>query len=137
MATTYKFVSLIVCDDCRREDSGKDILIGAYAGSMQSTAIPFLMPTFALRFEIIPNKKEYKQVIAILRNPAGEEVFRVEGTLGTHRTDLPASFFYRVSPVMLTTTGEYKILLGMDEDPEEVATFHVIHAPSGPAQQVS
>jgi hypothetical protein len=129
MSTTHKFVSLIICDDCRREDNGKEILIGTYAGSMLVNAVPLTLPTFALRIEIIPKQKEYKKTIAILKNPRGEDVFRVEGSVVVPHTDLPASFSFKVSPVIIVMTGEYKIFLGMDEEPEEIASLRVIHGP--------
>jgi hypothetical protein len=125
MPTTHTFVSLVMCDDCRREDNGKEILIGTYAGSMLVTTIPFVLPTFALRFEVIPHRSEYKRAVAVLVNPKGEEVFRLEATMGVARLDLPASFFLRASPVIIATTGDYKILLGMDEEPEEVGSLKI------------
>jgi hypothetical protein len=126
MATTHKLVSLIMCDDCRREDNGKDILIGTYSGSMLSPTIPFVLPTFALRFEIIPKQREYKRTIAIMKNPKGEEIFRVEGSLVINRPEFAATFFYKISPLMIVMSGEYKVYLGMDEEPEEIASLTVL-----------
>lgn len=129
MATTHKLVSLIMCDDCRREDNGKEILIGTYAGSMISPVIPFILPTFALRFEIIPKQSEYKAAVAIMKNPRGEDVFRVEGALGISRPEFAASFFYKVQGLMILMAGEYKIYLGLDEEPEEIASLLIINEP--------
>lgn len=126
MATTYKFVSLIMCDDCRREDNGKDILIGTYSGTMISPIIPFLLPTFALRFEIIPKQREYKKTIALMKTPNGEEIFRIEGNLVINRPEFAATFFYKVSPLTIVMAGEYKIYLGLDEEPEEIASLKVL-----------
>lgn len=129
MATTYKLVSLIVCDDCRREDTGKDIIIGTYTGAMISPTLPVLLPTFVLRFEIIPHQQEYKKTIALMKNPLGEEMFRVEGMLGVSRPQFGASFFYKVSPLMITMAGDHTIHLGLDEEPEQVAVFTILQEP--------
>jgi hypothetical protein len=129
MATTHKLVSLIMCDDCRREDNGKDIIIGTYTGAMIAPTIPLLLPTFTLRFEILPLQLEYKKTIALMRNPRNEEVFRVDGTLGISRLEFGASFFYRVSPFVITMAGAHTIHLGLDEEPEHVATLTVLHEP--------
>jgi|SRR5437016_5685771 hypothetical protein len=126
MATTHKLVSLIMCDDCRREDNGKEIIIGAYTGAIITPIIPVMLPTFALRFEIIPNQNEYKKTIAIIKNPLGEEIIRVEGGLAVSRTDFGASFFYRISPLPIMMAGAYTIYLGLDEEPEEVGRLMII-----------
>jgi hypothetical protein len=125
MPTTYKLISLVMCDDARREDNGKEILIGTYSGSMLVPAVPYILPTFAIRFEIIPSRTEYRRVIALLKNPKNEEVFRIEGALAVASPNIQASFFYRASPVLLAMTGEYKVFLGMDEDPEEVGSLTI------------
>jgi hypothetical protein len=108
MATTHKLVSLIMCDDCRREDNGKDILIGTYSGSMLSPVVPFVLPSFALRFEIIPKQQEYKKVVVIMKNPQGEDVFRIEGTLAISRPEFAASFFYKVPGLVIAMPGVTK-----------------------------
>jgi hypothetical protein len=133
MPTTYKFISIVMCDDARREDNGKEILIGTYSGSMLVPAVPYVLPSFAMRFEIIPIRTEYRKVIALLKNPKNEDVFRLEGALAVARPNIQASFFYRASPVLLATTGEYKVFLGMDEDPEEVGSLTITQGHSVPA----
>ena len=130
MATTHKLVSLIMCDDCRKEDNGKDIIIGVYTGAMIAPVLPFVLPTFALRFEIIPQQLEYQKAVAIMKNPRDEEIFRVEGTLAVSRMDFGASFFYRVSPLPITMQGDHAIFLGLDEEPEQIAVLRVLHEPS-------
>jgi hypothetical protein len=137
MATTHRLISLIMCDDCRREDNGKDIIIGTYTGAMISPSIPVLLPTFTLRFEIIPHQLQYKKTIAIMKNPRNEELFRVEGELAVGRLEFGASFFYRVSPLVITMTGPHTIHLGLDEEPEQVGTLTVVQEPiPGPTPQL-
>jgi hypothetical protein len=129
MATTYRLVSLIICDDCRREDNGKDIIIGTYTGAMISPTLPIILPTFVLRFEIIPHQIEYKKTVASMKNPLGEEMFRVEGILSVGRPQYGASFFYKVSPLVITMAGDHTIHLGLDEEPEQIAVFTILQEP--------
>jgi hypothetical protein len=129
MPTTYRLVSLIICDDCRREDNGKDIIIGTYTGAMISPTLPVILPTFVLRFEIIPHQREYQRTIAFMRSPRGDEMFRVEGALIISRPDFGASFFYKVSPLMITVPGDHTIHLGLDEEPEQIAVFKILQEP--------
>jgi len=93
---------------------------------MISPVVPFILPSFALRFEIIPHQNEYKKAIAIMKNPRGEDMFRVDGMLAVSRTQVGASFFYKVTPLVVTMAGTHTIHLGLDEDPEQIATLVVL-----------
>jgi hypothetical protein len=129
MAKTYKLVSVIFCDDCRREDNGKDIIIGTYNGALVSPILPLIMPTFVLRFEVLARQSEFKRTVAIMKSPRGEEMFRLDGTLAVQRPEFNASFFFKVSPLVISQAGKHTVHLGLDEDPEEVATFTVLQEP--------
>jgi hypothetical protein len=126
MASTYQLRSLILADDARREDNGKEILIGVYSGSIVTPQIPLLLPTFALRFEMMTTKKKYDRVQVLMNGPDGNIVFRIEGSLEFGSSDFPSSFFFKVSPIQFQKEGTYTVLLGMDEEPEIVTSFAVV-----------
>ena len=71
-----------------------------------------------------------------MNNPRGEQIFRVEGMLGVSRPQYGASFFYKVSPLVITMAGDHTIYLGLDEDPEQVAIFTVLQEPIPNAPQL-
>ncbi len=125
MASTYRLVSVVLADDARKEDSGKDILIGIYSGSIVAAKIPVVLPTFALWFEIRPNKTKYTNVAAKIQKPDGNDLARIQAELGFTTTAYNASFFFKLSPLIIETTGEHKIFLGMDEELEYISSFIV------------
>ena len=51
MAITHKYT--VMCDEIRREDSGKFFLIGVYSDAMLSISFPFTIPglTFFMKLE--------------------------------------------------------------------------------------
>jgi hypothetical protein len=61
-----------------------------------------------------------------MKTPNGEEIFRIEGNLVINRPEFAATFFYKVSPLTIVMAGEYKIYLGLDEEPEEIASLKVL-----------
>src|SRR3972149_4961344 len=46
MAITHDYT--LICDDIRREDSGKLILVGVYTPDIVTTQIPFVLPSFSV-----------------------------------------------------------------------------------------
>jgi hypothetical protein len=125
MASKAKFTSLLVCDDCRKEDNGKDIAIGIYTGSLLFVSFPAMVPYMAFRFEVIPVQKEYGNIQVVLQKEDGKEILRIQGGAVFSSINEPGSFFFKVGPVAFENEGTFKVLLGMDEDPEEVAHFKV------------
>jgi hypothetical protein len=120
MAFNYKFVSAILCDDCRKEVNGKDIAIGIYTGSILSPQIPFMLPTFFVRFEVIPSKHLYTNVAFDMKSPDGEAFLQARGKVEFTEINLTGGFFFRFSPVIFEKEGEYKSFLGMDDEQEMV-----------------
>jgi hypothetical protein len=71
-----KVTSALICDDIRREITGKDILIGVYAGDIIVPQVPFSIP-LTLWFELSPEKTGPHKV-SVRLSYAGEEVFKLE-----------------------------------------------------------
>lgn len=46
MALTHKYT--IICDDVRREDNGKLIILGVYMGAIVVPQLPFVLPTLTI-----------------------------------------------------------------------------------------
>lgn len=74
MSKPIKFDSVIVCDDIRREDNGKALLIGVYAGDILVPRFPAAMQ---LSFYIIGSAR--KGVAATME-------FRIQHTLQNRET---------------------------------------------------
>ena len=125
MSSTMHLVSTIISDDCRKEDSGKDIIIGVYTGGIYSIEVPFLLPTLAVRFEILPSKLTYEKVTFILRDTAEKDMVIAFGKLEFNKINSPAAFFFKFGPVTFAKEGQHGLWLGMDEDPDLVGLLNI------------
>jgi hypothetical protein len=101
-----RLLSTIVSDDCRREDNGKDIIIGVYTEGIHSAQIPFVLPTLSVRFEILPTKLKYEHVKLILKNTIDENMSVVTGRLEFNKIDSRSAFFFKFGPVTFTKYGQ-------------------------------
>jgi hypothetical protein len=123
---SHKILHTIICDDIRREDNGKEILIGMLNQGLVLQQVPAIIPTFAIRFLIQPIKTDYDDVVVKVIGPEGEQVFKAEMKFKFQTAKYMGSFFVKVSPMPLKSYGRYQIWLGLDEEPTNVSTFEVI-----------
>ena len=118
--------SAIVCDDIRREQNGKDILIGVYGGVIVvHDGFPASLPQFALHLEIEISKLFYETSILRIVSPEGRDIVKIAGALNFRRTDEPAILSVVFGPVQFPMPGEYRIHLGLDGPDRRVSSFHV------------
>jgi hypothetical protein len=117
-----KITTVLICDDVRKEDNGKHICVGVYAGVIFAPVIPTIFPTFALYFEVTPQGISKSVLTIVVRAPDGSELLRAVGDIEFAETHT-SSFFYKHSPVALPAEGEYTILAGFDAEPEPIRTF--------------
>ncbi len=105
-----KLVDLILCDEVRREDNGKLLVIGMYLGSILVPQVPFRMP----RLSFFCKWKTYGSLPAgdfRLTNPSKETV----GGFGMKTEREPESvaplFFttFTLENIQLTETGTYSL----------------------------
>ncbi len=109
-AQAPKLVDLIVCDEVRREDNGKLLVIGMYLGSILVPQVPFRMPKLSFFFKWKTNGSlpsgEFR-----LANPSKDVV----GGFGmkTDRTpDSVGALFYMtftLENIQLTEVGTYTL----------------------------
>jgi hypothetical protein len=72
----YIVASVIICDDVRKEVTGKDILIGVYGSHILVPSLPVQLPV-AIWLEVIPNATGHFQLDARLRIPGSPLEMRI------------------------------------------------------------
>ena len=99
----------LLCDDIRKELSGKDILVGVYTGSLLVQNFPAKI-TLCLWLDLkIAGKGEVKTEIRVL-NPAGEQITGGELTVNVaDEGEGNGSVALRGMPLNLEKEGQYKI----------------------------
>lgn len=98
----------VVCDDVRKEMSGKDILIGVYASSMNISSLPAQL-NLCFWMEIVPKKSGNLSMEFKLETPGKHPPtqLRIDATIG----DVESSFgiFTPQITVIVTEDGEFKL----------------------------
>ncbi len=131
----YQLLHTLICDDIRREDNGKEILIGMLNSTIILDRVPAILATFGVRFLIESNKTNFEGVTLKIVDPNGEDIVIATSTFSFLTAEFPGSFFYKISPMPIQHYGRYGIWLGLDEEPVIVSSFDVA-PPPGPVNEV-
>ena len=128
----YKITSVLVFDDVRFEQSGKEILIGVYDNMLVpefSFSTPLMCFRVTLRLESLPTE-ELTTAFRLI-SPTGEELFATRGVAQTE--DLSFSVGVRRAPMTFPVAGTYRLFFGLNREAEEVYQFEVRLQDGAPA----
>ena len=135
MAFTHQFT--IICDDIRREDNGKLVIIGMYAPDIIIPQIPFVLPSLAvlvcLRCDR-PGTWNFRFKLATLET--GKAM--VEG-MGQVSVEAPGYAYvpFKFGAAQFQAAGTYTFTVDIDEHREPIISqFNVVlRIPVAPKQQ--
>ena len=136
LAEEYSVVSVITCDDIRREDNGKEILIGIYIGNITiDTDVPALLPTFCIRIVIRWKLPGSYKILGFIVAPDGNQIVKFGGDITIPPDQSLSSASFKISPFIIPAFGRYEIRMGTQESSAvTVETFEVVkRQPSGDA----
>ena len=118
--------STVVCDDVRREDNGKHILIGVYAGALFLQSIPAALASLGFYFETIVEGSHDATVQIQVKSPDGTVIMSAQGEIKFDITYPVSGFGFKAGPVTFAKEGRYEVLVGFKEPLVVVKTFDVI-----------
>jgi hypothetical protein len=125
MPVTQKFS--LMCDEVRREDNGKFIIVGAYTPDMAITQIPFVMPilTFFVWLESDrPGNFPFRLKLEHLES--GKTLAEGMGMMGFPKPGAGVSAI-RLGGIQFASPGPYMFSLQFEGQPEKLLTqFSVI-----------
>lgn len=103
----------IICDDIRREDNGKLLVIGAYDGGFVPGSIPsqFPLSLWLTLYGIGVGKHKFKLEVKF---PEGSR-FETDGELDVLDDVTPASMFFVGFPAAISSVGEIVGTVWIDE----------------------
>jgi hypothetical protein len=81
MKIDVKASSVVICDDIRRESSGKEILIGVYAGVILFPRLPAILTNLGMRIEFNTSLKSADDLTVELRDPDAQPLLSVTGAM--------------------------------------------------------
>jgi hypothetical protein len=135
VAENYKIRSVIICDDIRREDNGKEICIGVYAGIIITSRFPAVLAKLSVRMEFEDLPAGVHSVDIEVVDPRGNKVFSVSGEIEAPSIAEPGALSLGQGPVILPVEGKYTIRFGFDNHIRPVSRFLVrLPQPTGPGQ---
>src|SRR5687768_8551281 len=125
MDIDVKATSVVICDDIRREENGKEILIGVYANLMVFPTLPIIMGSFATRIEFKSELRVAEDLTVELRDPDANTVFSMSGYMeltGRHGVHVLSVIS---QDVQFPKEGTYTIFFGRKAWLEPVYSFPV------------
>lgn len=127
-----KITSVIICDDVRREMSGKDILIGVYSGTINVPAYPANFPA-AFWFEIEPTQLGSLPIEIKIEPPSGNPPFQVSVSLDVHEIDTSV-FVMGGVPITVERDGEIIVSAKIGSEPWSVVKRKKVRRQAFPSQ---
>lgn len=113
----FKHDYTIICDDFRREDNGKLILLGIYMGTIVVSQFPFALPSLTF-FSMLDADKpgHYAMKFFLQHLESGKKLVEGHGGAEVHRpgkTLAPVKF----GPVQFNAVGAYNFIMELDGHP--------------------
>jgi hypothetical protein len=121
--------SLVVCDDVRREDNGKELLIGVYAGTIRFLGdCPGKLRQLCFRVECDAQAEKKYEVQFQLYSPAGITIINTTARIDVIRRRRAVLALTHLD-LVLYEAGIYEIRIGIDaEEPQMVDHLRVVFA---------
>lgn len=104
-----KIKDIIICDDIRKENSGKFIFIGVYpAGNIIVRGkMPYVFPKLCFILKFIGGKGEY-DIETILKNPDQKQIVSLPaGSLNFEDENREFMLFLSIATLKIDKVGEY------------------------------
>jgi len=132
MPITARYI--LICDDVRREDNGKLILIGLYLPDMVVQQIPFLMPTLSFFLNLESDRPgTFAFRITIQHQESGTILGQAMGMIPVANPAAPIIIPVKVGGVQFNSAGLYSFSMSVDGQPDPlVATWNVVLRVPGP-----
>lgn len=124
-----KINSVVICDDVRKEDSGKEILIGVYTGKILSHSQPPLhLGKFCIWLGCTMYFTGDEEVSFEVVSPTGQNILGGSGVINVKqegKTAITLPFY----SIHLPDLGTYSIRFGLGQSPRKIGEFEVEYEP--------
>lgn len=138
-SSRIKVRSLILCEDIRREDNGKELLLGVFSGVIAAAKLPLKLPRIGFRIEAQTRAGDLSGPTEVLVfGPDRKQLIKVDGEFPaspTLKAGEPFSFSFTIGPVTFEKEGWYSVRWRMAGEEHRVGDFSIStgrHAPNQP-----
>lgn len=108
---------VIVCEDVRQENNGKEILIGVYGDSIRLSRTPTTMRSLAFKIIIDGIGRDKIPFNFVFETPSKSKLIEFKEELAVEDPSRPGRLTLGFEGVQLYETGEYRIKIGFGGDP--------------------
>ena len=117
----FRFNYILLCDDIRREDNGKEILIGVYNDEMIVRTAPAALTSLHFRVSFYPKKTSPRDFSFSVIAPNGLSIVQAEGQLSAELNyDVQSVVNIASKPLLLPEHGAYSMRFGLGKKENEV-----------------
>lgn len=132
------YQGFILCDDVRKEDNGKLMLLGVYSDVVQVPRVPAQLRSLGIVIKAKALNAGRAQFAAAVKDPQGNDLFSAGGELNYEGE--PGRVVWIpvvIGPAILTVEGPYSISISLGDAPLVHEVFHVLKAAVPTVQQIS
>jgi Family of unknown function (DUF6941) len=132
MAKRLHIRSVIICDDIRREDNGKELLIGVYSGVIIAPRLPAVLRQMACRIEYEWNGSLTHSFKLAVTTADDKTIVEATGDAALSNPADPAGLSISLGPIHFDAPAKFKIKFGIDGPARQIGWFAVRQAPQTP-----
>ena len=121
---THKYT--IVCDDVRKEDNGKILIIGMYMGVITVPQLPFILPSLTF-FQVMDSDRpgHWAMKLKLQHLESGRTLVEAHGGIVCQQPG-PAIMPVKFGPVQLQAVGPYDFSVEVEEHREPIITEFLV-----------
>ena len=121
----YKVTSFMVCDDVRREDNGKEIIIGIYNKAIIVSMFPVQLPQLTFRVIIEVEHSNFHECFLSVTGPKRKLMTEFQIPINIESVDDPIHIVFGVRQPGFHEAGSYRVSLGLDGPKRKIGEFDV------------
>ena len=121
----YKITSVLICDQIRREDNGKEIIIGVYRDVIIVPSLPCTMPSITFRVSATLEHTNFKTMRLSVIGPTRHKYFEYESDISILEVDEPLIVISASTAPKISEAGVYTIKVSLDGPLRKIGQFSV------------
>ena len=110
----YTITSMIICDDVRQETSGKQTLVGVYAGELIVRSFPVKFHQLCFRLGLRLDGSKHHTATLLVKSRGGKVVLNATTEANIKEGDLNAVFVFGLRGAHFEEADDYEIEFALD-----------------------
>ena len=121
----WRLISMIISDDLRREDNGKEIIIGVYTDDIIAARFPATLLSLMFRVAVHLERKDFKAIRILVKNPDGSTMLDISQPILSQPTTYSSIFGFGLATPTFAAPGLYEIHFAVDDAMQLIGTLRL------------